>query len=277
MPYLKKTEDKQILVDCYGMMVYLPEAYQNTSYRSSPYYSMLGTKCRFLGVGNMRFFMNEKQMEEPESVKCHPLGIPMLIMSEPASIDIDEVRFSKDGPLRRCMVLTYYKGDKFMTSSETIKNSDACMMYLARAEQGKLDMYDPAVAISMLRDVQAMNGLSLRIPSEEEEIFMVERYRDPDHPGRKARYHTGNFEPDSMLSYNSRVESHKTTTYSGLFGEDVNNAVISAVNRFDAGIRDDPTLSEALFRGMDMSGFADADEADRQAEERITAQRNSRG
>ena len=260
MPYLKKTEDKQVLVDCYCMQVYLPHEFRDLAYRSTPYYSMLGTKCRYLGVGMMRFYANEKELEKPENVKCHPLGIPALITSEPNTIDVDEVRFSKNGPLRRCLILTFYKGDRFMVSSEAIQNSDACMMYLARLEQGKLDMYDPQVAISMLRDVQRMNKLSLRIPSEEEEIFVVERYRDPDHPGRKARYHTGNFEPDSMVSHNSRVESHKTTTYSAIFGEDVSSALISSVNRYDAGVRDEASMAEALFRSMDMSQFAKEDE-----------------
>ena len=262
MPYLKKTEDKQVLVDCYCMQVYLPHEFRDLAYRSTPYYSMLGTKCRYLGVGMMRFFQNEKDLDDPEKVKCHPLGIPALITSEPDNVDIDDVRFSKDGPLRRCLIMTFYKGDKFMVSSEAIQNSDACMMYLSRLEQGKLDMYDPKVAISMLRDVQKMNKLSLRIPSEEEEIFVVERYRDPDHPGRKARYHTGNFEPDSMVSHNSRVESHKTTTYSAVFGEDVNLGLITSVNRYDAGIRDDISMAEALFLSRDMSQFAEADDTD---------------
>lgn len=262
MSYLKKTEDKQVLVDTYALRVMLPEEYRTLSYRSTPYYSMLGTKCRYLGIGMMRFFNNEKELENEESVKCHPLGIPVLITSEPDSVDVYNTRYSKNGPLRRCLVLTFYKGDKFMVSSEAIQNPDACMMYLARLEQGKLDMYDPKVAIEMLRDVQIMNKLNLRIPPEDEEIFVVERYRDPDSPGRKARYHTGNFEPDSMISHNSRVESHKTTTYSAVFGEDLNSALISAVNRYDAGIRDEATMAESLFLSRDMSKYVLADEAD---------------
>lgn len=272
--YLKKTEDKQVLVDCYAMIVYLSAEFQGLSYRSTPYYSMLGTKCRYLGVGMMRFFKDEKELEDPEKVKCYPLGIPALITSEPSSIDVDDIRYSKDGPLRHCLVLTFYKGDRFMVSSEAIQNSDACMMFLARLEQGKLDMYDPKTAISMLRDVQIMNKLSLRIPSEEEEIFVVERYRDPDHPGRKARYHTGNFEPDTGISYNSRVESHKATTYSAMFGEDINSGLIASVNRFTAGVRDDPSMAEALFRNMDMTGFAEEEERDRENEAKIAETKN---
>lgn len=275
MPYLRKTEDKAILADCYCIHVYLPAEYQELTYRSTPFYSMLGTKCRYLGVGMMRFFQNEKELDDPEKVKCYPLGIPALITSEPSTVDIDELRYTPNGPLRKVMILTFYRGDKFMVTSEAIQNSDACMMYLSRLEQGKLSMYDPTVAISMLRDVQVMNKLSLRIPSEEEEIFVVERYRDPDQPSRKARFHTGNFEPDSMISYSGRVSTQKTTTYSALFGEDISQSLVTSINRFDDGTRDDPSMAEALFRGMDMSGFAEEEERDRENEAK-TAKQNTR-
>ena len=268
--YLKKTEDKQVLVECYAAQILLPAEYQDISYRSTPYYAMLGTKCRYIGIGMMRFFNNDKELNNEENVKCHPLGVPALITSEPDNVDIRDVRFSKKGPLRRCLVLTFYKGDKFMVSAEAIQNSDACMMYLARLEQGKLDMYDPKVGIEMLRDVQVMNKLNLRIPSEEEEIFVVERYRDPDHPGRKARYHTGNYEPDSSISHNSRVESHKTTSYAAVMGEDINSGLIASVNRYNDGIRDDASMAEDLFLSRDMSKYAEADKADEERAQQKT-------
>lgn len=259
MEYLVRQSDGSIEVACYAIQVYIPEAYKDSQYRGTAFYSMLGTKVNYFGVGNMRFFQNEKEMEDIEKVKCHPLGIPMLVMAEPTSIDIDFVRFSKGGRERRCIILQFYKGDKFLLSENVIKNSNATMMYLMRLEQGKLDTVPPEVAIGMLRDVQSMNSLNMRVPSEEEEIFVAERYRDPTAPGRQYRYHTGAADPDSMISNNSRVVSHKTSTYASLFGEDIGTGLIYSVNRHDDGIIDEPTMAEELFLGRDMSKYAEAD------------------
>lgn len=254
-----KTVNGQMLVDCYALEVYLPHEYVNSAYRGAPFYSMLGSKVKFLGVGNMRFFKNEKELADPESVKSHPLGTPMLITSEPAEIDVREVRLSKGGQLRKCVVLTYYKGDLFLVSTGTIKTTDAMMMTLSRLEQGKLDHVTPEVAVSIIHDCEIMNGLSLRIPSEELEIFVGERYRDPSSPRFKYRHHEGEVDPDTMISHNMRTDAIQSTTFQGLTHEDVNSALLAAINRKDAGIVDEPTMMERLMRGLDMEDLKKSD------------------
>jgi len=228
---------------------------------------MLGSKVKFLGIGNMRFFKNEKEMSDPESVKSHPLGIPMLITSEPSEIDVREVRLSKGGQPRKCVVLTFYKGDPLLVNTGVIKTTEAMMMTLSRLEQGKLDHLTPEVVVSIIHDCETMNGLSLRIPSEEMEIFVGERYRDPNSPRFKYRHHEGPIDPDTMVSHNMRTDAMQSTSFQGLTHEDVNNAVIAAVNRKDAGIIDEPTTMERLERGLDMEDLKQSDYNDKPPQE----------
>lgn len=254
-----KTVGNQMIIDTFAMEVYLPAEYVTSAYRGSAYYSVLGTKIRFLGIGSMRFFKSQKELDDPESVKSHPLGVPMLITTEPYGVDIREIRLSKGGPLRKCVIMSYNKGDRFLVNTEVIKNVDAMMMLLSRLEQGKLDFVPPEVAVQMVRDCETMNGISLRIPSEEMEIFVAERYRDPSHPGRKYRFHTGAVDPDSMVSYNMRTDAIQGTTFQGVMHEDINSALIAAANRKDAGVVDDPSPFERVIRGLDMDEYKEAD------------------
>ncbi|MCM1295216.1 MAG: hypothetical protein NC311_06715 [Muribaculaceae bacterium] len=195
-------------------------------------------------------------------MKSYPLGIPMLITTEPYEVDVRDVRLSKNGPPRKCVVMSYNKGDAFLTNNEVIKNVDAMMMLLSRLEQGKLDYMPPEVAVQIIRDCEKMNGINLRIPSEEMEIFVAERYRDPSHPTRKYRYHTGAVDPDSMVSHNMRTDAIQGTTFQGVMHEDINSALVAAVNRKDSGVIDDPSPFERVIRGLDMEEYKKADHGD---------------
>lgn len=254
-----KDTGTQMIVDSFAMEVYLPAEYVNSAYRGAPYYSVLGTKIRMLGIGMIRFFSSQKQLDDPESVKAYPLGIPMMITTEPREVDVRDVRFSKGGPLRKCVILSYTKGDTFLVNNEVIKNSDVMMMVLSRLEQGKFDYIPPEVAVQIVHDCEKMNGISLRIPSEELEIFVAERYRDPSHPTRKYRFHTGAVDPDSMVSHNMRTDAIQSSTYTAVMHEDINSALVAAVNRKEAGIVEDPAPFERIVRGLDMDEYKEAD------------------
>lgn len=255
-------DKERVLVDCFALELYLPADYADTAYRGSPFYSVLGTKVKFLGVGNFRFYNSEKEMEHPEDYPCYPFGIPMLIMSEPMEIDVRDVKFSKTGPERNCLVLTYTKGDPLIINKEIIKNTDALMMYMARLEQGKLDHIPPEVAIQMLQDCESMNDVSLRIPSEEEEVFVVESYCDPDRPDRAYRYNTGNLNPDNIVSRNSRTLAHQSTTFQAVMHEDISVGLITSTNRRRRGEVNQSGPFESLIMGRDMSRFAEQDKED---------------
>ena len=112
----------------------------------------------------------------------------MMITSIPTEIDTRDVQFVKNGVVRKCIVLTFYRNDVFMDNVNSISSTDNVMIYLARMEGGKLDHINPDEAMNILRDVQSYNGLSLRIPEETEEIFVTERYRDPNNHSRKIRF-----------------------------------------------------------------------------------------
>ena len=254
-----KEANGQIIVDTYAMHLYLPANYFDGAYRGTPMYSMLGSKVKFLGVGNMRFFKDEKELENPTKVKCHPFGIPMLILSEPSEIEMAEVMFVPNGHLRKCIVLTYYRGDALIVTQDAIKDSAPTMMMLARLEQGKLDHVPPEDAIRMFYDCEAMNGISMRIPTEEMEIFVAERYRDPTHPTRAYRYYTGNLEYDNIISYNTRADVQQSTTFQALMHEDVAVSMITAINREERGERDEAGPFEAVVRGLSLEDYKRAD------------------
>lgn len=234
------------------MEVYLPYDYLNKEYRGTPYYTTAGTMVRYFGVGNMRFFKTQKEMDNPLTVKTYTLGFPMIMTSEPSDIDIRSVQFKRGGVERKCIVLTFYKDDIFLDNVLCIANSNNIMILMNRLEGGKLDHVGVDEAVSILQDAQTMNRGKLKLPSEEEEIFIAERYRDPDHPSRRARFAT-DMDQDRVVSYNMRQEAMHTTTYQAMTHEDINTALITSINRKEAGIQDDPTIMERIVRGLDMS------------------------
>lgn len=236
-------------VDIFAIEVYLPYDYLEKAYRGQNYYALIGTKVRYFGVGNMRFFHSQKEMDSPLTVPVHTLGIPMLITGEPTDIDTRNVQFTQGGPMRKCVVLTFYKGDEFLSNIDAIKGNDNVMIYLARLQGGKLDHVQPEDAVGILQDVQRMNSVKLRIPSEEEEIYISERYRSDRDPTKKARL-VDSTNPDRSISLNMRQEAMKTTTYQALTHEDINTSLIASVNRRKAGIVDEPTPMEIITRGM---------------------------
>lgn len=269
MNYLKES-GSQIFVDCYGMEVYLPYDYNGKSYRGADYYSVIGNKVRFFGVGNMRFFASQKEMDSPSSVKTYTLGYPMMITSIPTEIDTRDVQFVKNGVVRKCIVLTFYRNDVFMDNVNSISSTDNVMIYLARMEGGKLDHINPDEAMNILRDVQSYNGLSLRIPEETEEIFVTERYRDPNNHSRKIRFaDQGKTNFDREVSLNLRQEAMKTSSYQALTHEDINTSLITSINRYQDGEMDEPLAMERVVRGLNMDDL----KAERDA--RIAAQQKS--
>ena len=262
-----KEQNNAIYVDTFAMEVYLPFDYTEKAYRGNSYYSILGTKVRFFCVGNMRFYKDQKQMDNPLTVKCHALGFPMMVVSDPSEIDVREVQYSKNGPVRMCIVLTYYKGDALIENCNCIKSTDNPMIVLARLEGGKFNHISPMVANGILSDVQSMNNVKLRIPTEVEEIFVAERYRDPANPAQKARFAEKLPADDSYVTYNMRQDAMKTTTYQAVTHEDINTSLISSINRKNDGIVDEATVMERIVRGLDMSDLIEERDKRLDAEE----------
>lgn len=239
-------------VDSFAMEVYLPFEYMGKAYQGYEYYALIGSNVRFYGVGMMRFFNNEKELNNPNAVKCYPLGIPMRIESSPSSIDIREVQFTQNGPIRKVIVLTYYKGDAFITDNNCIQSSNNMMILLNLLEGGKLAFFPPDQMVQVLADCETFNKINLRVPSENEEIFIAERYRNPENHYKKARLST-NVNTDNLASYNMRQDTMQTSTYQAWIGEDISSSLIVSANRHEAGIIDNPTIMERIVRNMDMT------------------------
>lgn len=239
-------------VDSFALEVYLPFDYMGKAYRGYEYYTLIGSNVRFYAVGMMRFFNNDKELQNPNSVKCYPLGIPMRIESSPSSIDIRDVQFTKNGPIRKCIVLTYYKGDAFMTTNDSIQSSNNMMILLSLLESGKLAFFPPDAMVQLLADCEKYNNIKLRVPSEEEEIFIAERYRNPANHYKKARLST-NVDSDNLTAYNIRQDTMQTSTYQAWIGEDISSSLIVSANRHESGVIDDPTIMERIVRNMDMT------------------------
>lgn len=262
-----REKDDTVVVDYYAVEVYLPYDYMGKSYRGYEYYSIVGSHVRFFAVGMMRTFNSKQEYEKDHNtLPCYPLGIPMLITSAPSQIDVMNVQFSKTGPIRKCVVLTYFKNDLFMTTRQSIKSSNNVMIIMNQLESGKYDFFPPEAMVTLLQDAQSMNNVKLRIPTEEEEIFVAERYRDPSKKYQKARF-SENPDTDQLASYNLRQESMDMSTYQAWTSEDINKSLVVSANRAEAGISDEPTIMEMIVTGQDMFGVAEArDERLRQQE-----------
>lgn len=278
-----REKDNVVYVDCYAIELYLPYDYLDKEYRGIPYYTVIGTKVQYFGVGNMKFFNSQKEMENPLSVPIQTLGVPMILITEPSDIDTRDVVFTKGGKSRKCIVLTYYKDDQFLCDMNAIKRNECDMILMSRLEGGKLDHTTPEEAFNILNDSQRMNGVSLRVPPEELEIFVSERYRMGTEDGGSQRLRMADSDEtdvdmDDIVSLNMRQEAMNTTTYQALTHEDINSALISSVNRTNRGVVDDPTIMERVVRGMDMSDLIEERDkrwaAEAAVEEKLEAEHN---
>ena len=244
-------EKEKILVDAYAVEVYIPAEYVGSEYRGTPYYAIIGNQVKYFAMGNFKVFQTQKELEDPLKVKTYVLGIPMVVLCKPTEIDTKEVRFTRNGPIRRCVVMTFYKNDEFISNTATIASSANVMMMMGRISSGKLTYIPPTIVASIVPDGEKMNGVNLRIPPEELEMYISERYRDPKHPTQKLRFATG-VDPysDQLLSYRMREEAMQTTTYQSITHEDPNNAVITSVNQRREGKVFEPTTVEIITRGL---------------------------
>jgi hypothetical protein len=243
-----------VYVDAYAMELYLPYDYAEKSYRGYDYYQVVGTTVKFFCVGNMRFFENEKQLDTPDRLPSYTIGVPMVVTSIPSEIDTRDVVLTPGSYSRKMIVLRYFKDDIFIENMKCLQTPNNAMILLNRLESGKLDHITPDEAAQILQDVQSMNKANLKIPSEEEEMMIAERYRDRANPSKKARMREGEItSPDELVSLNMRQEAQAATTYQAITHEDINTSLITSINRYDKGIVDEPTIMEKVVRHMDMS------------------------
>lgn len=246
-----RKEKEKILVDTYAVDVFVPAEYVGSEYRGTPYYSVVGDQVRYFAIANFRVYQNEKQLNDPLTVKTYPLGIPMTILCKPTERDTRDVQFTKDGPIRRCVVLTFYKNDEFVSNDAAISTSNHMMMLLGRLSGGKLTYIPPAVISQIIPIGEKMNGINLRISPEELEMYIAERYRNPNNTAQKLRFSdTVKDDSDRMVSYRMREESMQTTSFQAITHEDPNNAFITSINRKRKGIYNEPTIPERIARGM---------------------------
>ena len=244
-------EKEKILVDAFAVDVYIPAEYVGSEYRGTSYYSVIGNQVRYFALANFRVYHSQKELDDPMSCKTYVLGIPMVVLSKPTEIDTRDVRFTREGPSRRCVVLRFYKNDEFICNTAGISSSNHVMMLLGRISGGKITNIPPAILTRIIPDAEKMNDVSLRISPEELEMYVAERYRDPSNPKRKLRFADAKLvNSDRAVSYRMREEAMQTTTFQAFTHEDVNNALITSINRKRSGVYNEPTIVERIVRGM---------------------------
>lgn len=256
----KEVKDK-ILVNTHAIDVFVPYEYVGAEYRGTIFYAVVGTQVKYLAICNMRVYKNAKEFDNPLSVPTYVLGIPMVVVAKPTEIDVQDVQFTKNGPKRKCVVLTFMNGDEFISNHNAIKTHNHVMMLLNKLDGGKLTFIPPHIIVDLIGLAQKMNGVNLRIPPEIVEMYVSERYRDPDNTSRKLRFNDKiDEDSDRIVSYRMREEAMQTSTYQAITHEDINNALITSVNRKKHGIISEPTLAERITRGLDISDLETGDD-----------------
>ena len=241
---LKKTDNK-IIVTSPILEVYLPSEYA----LKTALYNMKGERVEFFGVCNMKEFKKEEDLENRVLSKTIPIGIPMVLISNPSEIESNvEVQFYSDGPFRKCIVLRYYKDDEFICNTQCIKSSSNVTVLMEMLENGKLTFFPVKHIPALIQKAQDMNGVNLRLPIESIQAMISERYRDPQHPSKKLRFSNVK-DSDDIVSVTPREETMLSSTYQAFSFEDINSSLIASVNRAKAGIRDEPTIMEQIIRG----------------------------
>ena len=240
-----KTEKNSIIVTAPIIEVYLPY-----DYYAAELFERVGENIRYYGVANFKVFNSEKERENKPSVKTYPMGISSMLIARPTETDTMEVQFTKGGKLHKCIVMTFYKNDLFLVEKNIIKNTDNAFILMNRLEAGKLDNVPPNIQADMLMYAQVLNKINFGLPSELLEIFVSEKYRDPSNPSRKYRFaDASKIRGDDVVSYNMREDAMQSTAYQGFTHEDINTALITAINRKHDGIVDEPTYMERIIKG----------------------------
>lgn len=241
---LKKIDNK-IIVTAPIIELYLPAEYA----QKSNLYTMKGERVEFFGVCNMKKFDNEAGLENRSAAKTIPVGIPMILISNPSEIESNvQVQFYPDGPFRKCIVLRYYKDDEIVCNTQCIRSADNVTALMEMLENGKLTFFPVKYIPALIQKVQDMNKVNLRLPTESIQAMIAERYRDPEHPSKKLRF-AKDPDSDDIVSVTPREETMLSSTYSAFSFEDINSSLIASVNRAKAGIHDEPTIMEKIIRG----------------------------
>ena len=110
----------------------------------------------------------------------------------------------------------------------------------------------PHIQAQIIPDAERMNKVNLRFPPEEMELFLAERYRNPNNQKQKLRFSSVDQDSDDIVSYRMREEAMQTTTYQAVTHEDINNALITSVNRTRRGEYSEPTMVERITRGLEI-------------------------
>lgn len=253
MSNIFRSEKDQMLVNCYAVDVFIPPEYVGSEYRGTPYYSIVANQVKyFAGLAHIRIYRNEKEFNNPLSVPTYVLGTPVTIVCKPTDIDTRDVQFTKGGPIRKRIVLTFYKNDEFISNVNAIANTAHMMILIFQIEGGKLDGIPPQILYRIMREAERMNYMNLRIADEELQAFIAERYRDPKNPARHLRQSDSDPYSDQVLSYRMREEAMQSTTFQAITHEDINNSLITSINRKQHGIINEPTAVERIVRGMDI-------------------------
>lgn len=238
-----KLNGESIIVTAPILEVYLPE-----DYAASELYSVVGEYTKWFAIANFKVFKNEAQLEHRDEVPTRPIGRATNILSKPSETDIGEVTFVKGGDARKCIILRFYMNDVFCVDRNVIKSADNVAIMMQRLESGKLDNIPPRIVKNVINVSQGINGINLRLPDEHMDAMIAERYRDPKNKNRKLRFSTGD-NKDRVVSVTPREDAVTSTTFQAFTFEDVNNSIIAACNRKDAGIQDEATIMEKIIRG----------------------------
>lgn len=238
-----KTVNNQMIVDVPILEIYLPFEYQDKGL-----YFMKGELIEFFAVCNMKAFKSESELEHRAEVKTIPVGIPMMITSNPSDLEVGEVRFTPNAPFRKCIILRYYKGDQLMTNTSCISASDNVSNLMNMLENGKLDFIPVKYVRQIIDDAERLNGVNLRMSSEAKDAMVIECYRDPSNIKRPLRFAKNKDDP-RITSVTAREESILASTYQAFSFEDINSSLIAAVNRSKEGVKEVPTVMEQIVRG----------------------------
>lgn len=230
------------IVTCPILEVYVPYEYE-----SSGLYYMDAEDIQLFAIANFRIFNNEKELSTRDSTDTYPLCIAAFISTKPRETDIDEVSLYAGSIKRKSIILRYYANDVFVINRNIIKSIRNMSNLMRLLVGGKLDILPYEPISKCLIAAQDIDNISLGLPEEDIDGLVAERFRDPKHPTRKARFMDEY--PKEVLSVNPREEINMTSTFNAFGFEDPNNALLVAHNRAKKGIKEPESVMEKIIKG----------------------------
>lgn len=213
----------QILYNGIKMELFIPDSFFKSGLAEE-----VGSS--FYVFGNLRSLHYTNKDDDRSKAKEAILYYPLKFYTKPNTITQEKIDFGDED--QKYWVLTYYKDDIVMTTSEVIQDANNVQALMNLLMSGKLDIIEYDKIPNMIQLCKYYNGVNFGVPAAYEEVMVSDYYRSKKDPAIPARFEAA-MTKDPHYYAKGITEREKvsfTSTFSGLTFEDMTTMLTMADN-----------------------------------------------